>query len=75
MLAEEHEVDLISFSSEKVNEERIMAMKPFCQKIQTTEYFSNDRNPIHSLRGFLSTKTKIGSSFLQPRDAATDPEG
>jgi polysaccharide biosynthesis protein PslH len=66
MLAEEHEVDLISFSSEKVNEERIKAMKPFCQKIQTTEYFSNDRNPFHSLRGFLSIKPKSAVVSYNP---------
>jgi polysaccharide biosynthesis protein PslH len=57
-LSEYHRVDLISFSSEKVSEERIEAMKRYCQNIQVTEYISGDGEGINSLIGFFSIRPR-----------------
>jgi polysaccharide biosynthesis protein PslH len=57
-LAKSHRIDLISFSSEPVSEERILAMKRYCQEINVTEYQTGEGNGLHSLMGFLSPKPR-----------------
>jgi polysaccharide biosynthesis protein PslH len=53
ILAKSHSIDLISFSSEKVSEERIAAMKQYCQDIKTAEYRVKDEYSIRWLKSFL----------------------
>jgi polysaccharide biosynthesis protein PslH len=57
-LSKSHRIDLISFSSEKVSEERIEGMKRYCQNIQVTEYISGDGGGINSLFGFFSPRPR-----------------
>lgn len=58
IIAKEHNVDLISFASEPILEERVRSMRPFCQKVETVLF--KDYNP-HSLRsrlGYFSPKPR-----------------
>lgn len=56
--ASQHEVDLISFTSEPITKERVEGIAPFCKKVQTVIYREFKPTSLRSILGFIS---------LQPR--------
>jgi polysaccharide biosynthesis protein PslH len=58
ILAKEHKVDLISFTSEPVSEERVKGLSPYCQKVEAVIY--KDFDP-------MSPKSRLGYFSRWPR--------
>jgi polysaccharide biosynthesis protein PslH len=55
-LANHHDIDLISFSGERVSGHQIEMMNRYCQGIRTCEYRVNDKEQISILSGLLSPR-------------------
>ncbi len=61
-LSREHDVSLISFTSEPVTDERVKAMQMWCANVQTTQY-----QPFQP----GSMKAKLGALSFKPRSMAS----
>jgi len=58
ILSREHTVDLLSFASEPISEERIGGLKLYCQEIEAVLFRDYNPRSIRSLLGFLSTRPR-----------------
>ena len=59
ILASKYEVDLISFASEPISTERLKALEPFCQSVQTVQFKDYDPQSFRARLGYLSTRPRF----------------
>jgi polysaccharide biosynthesis protein PslH len=57
-LAHNHQVDLISFSSEPVAADRLAELNRYCRQVTTLVYRRDESNRVFSMQGHLSIKPK-----------------
>jgi glycosyltransferase involved in cell wall biosynthesis len=57
--ASQHEVDLISFTTEPITKERVEGLAPFCKKVQTVVYRDFKPTSFRSILGFFSLKPRF----------------
>ena len=58
ILSREHNIDLLSFTSEPISEERTSGLKPYCQKIEAVLFKDYNPRSVRSLLGFFSARPR-----------------
>jgi glycosyltransferase involved in cell wall biosynthesis len=59
ILADKHEVDLISFTSEPVTEGRLKGLEPHCQSVQSILFKDYNPGSLRARMGYLSTRPRF----------------
>jgi polysaccharide biosynthesis protein PslH len=59
ILSEKHKVDLISFTSEPVTEERVQGLKPYCHSVQSILFKDYNPRSFRARLGYLSTRPRF----------------